>query len=147
MEPWGSHKVWRFGWLGLGAWADLTAFIMVSLEQPSFSSNPFTSCPDISSQVVVQGTFTSYLVICLFSMQPLLRLTEEVVSLGMRLSCGHTEACLSLNHKNFNQQFQVIIPGCSKYASVYSNRIRWLPNADQTWEVKSVTEMSRKLPV
>lgn len=97
---------------------------MVSLEQPSFSSNPFTSCPDISSQVVVQGTLTSYLVICLFSMQLLLRLTEEVVSLGMGLSCGHTEACLSLNYENFSQQSQAIIPGCSKYASVYSNRIR-----------------------
>lgn len=87
------------------------------------SSNPFTSCPDISSQVVVQGTFTSYLVIYLFSMQPLLRLTEEAVSLGMGLSCRHTEACLSLDFEDFSRQSQAIIPGYSKYASVYSNRM------------------------
>lgn len=57
-------------------------------------------------------------------MQPLLGLTEEVVNLGMGLSYWHAEACLSLNFEDFSWQSHVIIPGYSKYASVYSNRMR-----------------------
>lgn len=65
-------------------------------------------------------------------MQPLIRLTEEMVNLGMGLSCWHTEACLSLNFEDFSWQSQAIIPGYIQYASVYANRMCCLPNVDQT---------------